>query len=78
MLVFSDHAFDVMLAVFFGKFRDVCKCVLNFLLVGFGGRGFVLKRVSGLVRGEGEIWVVINVTNDKFKTQFKGHGAVLR
>ena len=68
MLVFADHAFDVMLAVFFGKFRNVCKCAVDFSLAKFGGGVFVLERVSGFVNGERGIRVVTNVSDDEFET----------
>ena len=68
MLVFSDHAFDVMLAVFFGKFRNVCKCAVDFSLAKFGGGVFVLERVSGFVNGERGVRVVTNVSDDEFET----------
>ena len=68
MLVFSDHAFDVMFAVFFGKFRNVCKCAVDFSLAKFGCGVFVLNRVSGFVNGERGIRVVTNVSDDEFET----------
>ena len=68
MLVFADHVFDVMLAVFFGKFRNVCKCAVDFSLAKFGGGVFVLKGVSGFVNGERGIRVVTNVSDDEFET----------
>ncbi len=77
LLVFADHVLDVMFAVVFGEFRNVCECALDFLLVRFGGCGFVFKRVGCLVRGEGEIWVVLNVTDNKIKAQVKGSRAML-
>ncbi len=66
--VFSDHAFDVMLAIFFCKFRSVCKCAVDFSLVKFGGGTLVFERHCGLAHAKGEIWVIVNVTNDEFKT----------
>ncbi len=67
-LVLADHVLDVMLAVFFCKFRNVFKRGFNCVLVKFGGRGFVLKRVGGLVYGEGGIRGVANISYEKFET----------
>ena len=69
LVIFTDHALDVVLAAFLCELRYVVKCTLNFLLVKSCGRGFVLERHCCLVRGEGEIWVVVDISYDEFEAQ---------
>ena len=69
LVIFTDHTVDIVLAAFLCELRYVVECTLDFLLVKSCCGRLILKRHRCLVRGEGEIWVVVDISYDESEAQ---------